>query len=249
LTISNEGMETVINTLLSRPVPSLSALVGRGTVCPDCGKGWDVYGDHILCCKANAQKSQAHNCLRDVVGTAAKHAGYCPSLEQRLVELGVPTVKPGKKMDVVFSDENAVSQFVDVSIRHPIADRYFPQSSRENGLAIRRGESEKNSKYRREIEQAGHTFRPAIAETGGRLSEEYRKLFGQFAQHRAATAGKNAAFVESRLIDRNYKRVACTIQKYTKHSELTAPSNVQMNDSAGWFNSGWGSSHHWGSCS
>jgi hypothetical protein len=141
--------------------------------------------------------------------------------EQKLTEFGVVQDKPRQKLDVIHLDRGTGMHLSDVSIGHPAADSYVRAASKTDGWVIARAERSKNTKYKQKVEAAGWHFHPLIGETEGRWSEAVARLLRDLARLVAETAENNSTFVRNRMVDRGWKDLACTLQKFNAYMILS----------------------------
>jgi hypothetical protein len=180
----------------------------------ECGSDLDPFGDHLLSCKKGNEVRARHDAIVGTFAHILQRAGIRAKVEQRLTQLGVVEDKPGQKMDLVYLDRQGNETCADPSIRHPTANSYLHGSAHTDGYTIKQAENAKNAKYKRKVEAAGCRFRPLIAETEGRWSEETARLLRELAKPAADAAENNGTFIRNRLVDAAWKQLSCTLQKF-----------------------------------
>ena len=70
-----------------------------------------------------------------------------------------------------------------------------------------------------------------VAETEGRWSDETARLLRELAKPVADAAENNSTFIRNRLVDRAWKELSCTLQKYNGHlilARTVAASNYRL---------------------
>ena len=92
-------------------------------------------------------------------------------------------MKEGEQVDaeldvVTWSPEPGLSLQLDVSVRHPAADRYIKQSRRTDGAAARKAEQEKQARY---PSRNGIRVATFAIETFGRLGNEASETMQKLA--------------------------------------------------------------------
>jgi len=98
----------------------------------------------------------------------------------------------GARLDVAYWADG-VRHFVDVTIRHPRAQKYLAAAARTDGAAAAEAERGKRIRYPALADQGLAAVRPFAVESFGRLGEEALAVLGDARQRVAERLGRRAA--------------------------------------------------------
>ena len=106
--------------------------------CP-CGQVIDPYGDHLLGCGHDGNRTRRHDALRDVVWHALQVNNKEAKIEQHCC--GDSRSQPD---DIYHTDYlNGTPTFFDITVRNSLQGRFLNQASVKPGAAATAGEEEK----------------------------------------------------------------------------------------------------------
>ena len=106
---------------------------------------------HATTCKHGQAVFRTHNAVVQVLHNCAKEAGLWASINVIVPEFS--TTKPGgeildAELDLAtWAPDNKLTTYVDVTVRHPLADRYVHRAARFDSAANDRAATEKRSRY------------------------------------------------------------------------------------------------------
>ena len=142
-----------------------------------CNELLDSKGDHAVCCECGPCRNDRHDELVEVYADIMEEAGAHARREVFVQEFS------GNARDAFldtwgFGTPELPDCLVDVTVRHPFAERYQPAASRTAGSAAQQAEKEKQDKY---PPTGGRYVTAAAHETWGRLGQVAENLLAHCA--------------------------------------------------------------------
>ena len=175
-----------------------------------CSCGWEHdldYHDtaqHAMSCKKNSLRTARHEEIKDAVGTLLK--------DLRLPVEKEVEITNGKRMDIR-TESNGIRYYIDVSVVHPVADKYLGPAPEFN-KAVKMVEDRKRQKYSH-LMNNGAVFRPFVLETTGRISQEAAAMVDNWAKMDGPLARPDKTRAQIRKFF--YKHVSVIIARYNAH--------------------------------
>ena len=136
-----------------------------------CGEQLDANGDHQVQCERGPMRTRKHDDIADVYADILEEAG---GIARR--EAFVPELSRGTEawLDVWAGGIIEMPDLLlDITVRHPRAERYQPAASHTAGAAAARAEKEKEDRY---PPASGRYVWPVAHETWGRLGQQAEHL-------------------------------------------------------------------------
>ena len=177
-----------------------------------CGSLLDPFLDHAVICKKGGGVYRLHNCLAQIIREFAKEAGCEAQCETTVPSLlkGTPGTEEAQeaRLDVHIWAGGAwpLETYVDVTTRHPWAQRYRQESLAGTQRAVtsaeRRAESQKDTRYAKAAD--GVPVVVAVLGSWGRLSDSLSDLLdvlSRRAAHLRTDSGVHAASRKRRWIE------------------------------------------------
>ena len=150
----------------------------------------DDAGDHAVGCPCGPLCAFRHDELADIWADLFEQAGAIARREVFVPEL---TGKQEAWLDVwAFGLPELPDALLDITVRHPRAQRYRPASERHAGACAQRAEAEKRDRY---PAAGGRAVIPIVHETWGRLgttAEDLLLALSAAAARRAYRRGRTA---------------------------------------------------------
>ena len=110
-----------------------------------CGDVMDVFGDHAPCCHHGPSLLFRHNNVRDILGHAARGAGLAAVVIEKKNQIDGSNAKPGDTT-VQQYDRGFGSSAFDVTITHPLQQKYKEIAIEEAGLVAEEAHDRKLQK-------------------------------------------------------------------------------------------------------
>ena len=155
-----------------------------------CGASLDKSGNHCVDCAFGPLRNRRHDDLADVYADVLEEAGGIARREVYVHEL---SGAEEAWLDVwSFGVHELGDVLLDVTVRHPGAERYQPSAAREAGFTAQKAGGEKFDRY---PAANGRSIWPISHETWGRLgdhAEELLSVCAAAASRRAARRGRVA---------------------------------------------------------
>ena len=148
-----------------------------------CGEQLDSHGDHAVDCPRGPLRNFRHNDIADVYADIVDEAG---AIARR--EVYVPELSGAREawLDVwAYGIPECPDMLLDITVRHPRADRYRPASEKTAGAACVRAAEDKHGRYGA---AGGREIWPVAHETWGRLGTEAEHLLAVCAAAAARRA-------------------------------------------------------------
>ena len=111
----------------------------------NCDAELDGHGDHAVTCEKGPWRVGRHEVVAETVAGACRLAGATV-----LREIPVPELSQhGDAILDVISEGSAWTpdSIIDITVRHPCAERYMPRAAAEDGHAAAKAEEEKQQAY------------------------------------------------------------------------------------------------------
>jgi hypothetical protein len=194
--------------------------VGDCYVCRQAGLRGDAAtvdrkGYHYLSCKRGGNEiSVRHNALRDRLAAILQRMHFDVKVEIQLHALGVQGIGGKERIDLAIrAPGSSVWELVDVTVVCPVASSYAKKVMGDADAAFTAIVAQKERTYKAAIEQdfklttfAGSVF--------GRFNLQAQDLLRRAARAGVRTGSVVADIrVESRMVDRLWQDLACTIQR------------------------------------
>ena len=141
-----------------------------------CNESLSGYADHAVVCPTVPFRTCRHNELCDMYGDFAEEAGATARREAYVPELS--STREAWLDLVAFGTSDIVDLIVDVTVRHPMAERYQPEASHSPSHTAKKAASEKRTIY---PARGGRSVITAAAETWGRWGAEAEALLTDLA--------------------------------------------------------------------
>ena len=110
-----------------------------------CGEVLDADGDHAVICACGPMRIARHNGLADLYADMIEEVGGIARREVFVPEL---TNQSEAWLDVwAYGIQELPDALLDVTVRHPGAQSYQPEASRQTGWAASRAEKDKKERY------------------------------------------------------------------------------------------------------
>ena len=148
-----------------------------------CGICLDVHGDHILTCKKGGGAQRVHGAVGRVLGNAAREAGAECNFEVTVPELLQGAAGSADAVEAILDVHIwsvypcPVQAWVDMTCRHPQAQRYRSRAASMDGIAAQAGEDDKKKRYGPGNE--GVVVTTAAIESWGRMGQGFETLLGR----------------------------------------------------------------------
>ena len=153
-----------------------------------CGEILDEHGDHAVICACGPLRIARHNGLADIYADIVEEIG---GIARREVFVPEFTVHNEAWLGVwAYGVQELPDALLDITVRHPGAQSYQPEASRQTGFAAAQGEKDKADRY---PTAAGREVWPIAHETWGRLgalAEQFLETSGAANARRAWRAGR-----------------------------------------------------------
>jgi hypothetical protein len=214
LKFNNAQYQTTLKLHLGVPVyPTKSK-------CP-CGKHkLDRYGIQSIICKAKGDIISRHNAVRDVIYSVAKDAGLAPEKEKAGI-LGDHGDKR-RPADVYLPNFSLQKDYcLDIAITSPLQHKYLEHSAKVDGYAADHYFGFKMTKYAKDVEDAGHIFKPIVFETFGRVANESYDTLVKIAIRKAERFSSS----QSETIRQFFQHLSVTLQIRNANMVLKRDSN------------------------
>ena len=124
-------------------------------------------------------------------------------------------------MDLTHLDRQGSLRLSDISIREPTEQTYVHAEARADGWVMQFAQKAKDEKYKHKANAAGSRFQALIAESEGRWGVETARFLTELVEPVADAAESNKIFVRNRMVDRAWKELACSLQKYNAYLILS----------------------------
>ena len=135
------------------PCPALSA---EGKTC---GIEMDRFGDHAICCHYGPSLLFRHNNVRDIMGHSARAAGLPAVVTEKKHQIEGSNEKPGDITVQQYHRGFASSAF-DVTITHPLQQKYLEIAMEEAGVAAQDAHDKKLQSHLRSVIRKDFTSSP-----------------------------------------------------------------------------------------
>ena len=142
-----------------------------------CGEELRQYEDHAAICPCGPTRNRRHEDLADCLAQCVEETGA--HVRRDAFVRALSTRQREAWLDVwAFGGLRVRDLLVDVTVRHPVADRYQPAAAREAGATAADAAKEKLEKY---PARAGRTVTPFALETWGRMDRTAEDLLQTLA--------------------------------------------------------------------
>ena len=142
-----------------------------------CGEEMGPYEDHAANCPCGPTRNRRHEDVADCLAQCVEEAGA--HVRRDAFVKALSTQQREAWLDVwAFGGLRVRDLLVDVTIRHPMADRYQPAASREAGATAAEAAKEKREKY---PARGGRQVTPFALEAWGRLDSTAEDLLQTLA--------------------------------------------------------------------
>ena len=133
--------------------------------------------DHAVTCEWGPLRTQRHDNLADQLAECTAETGAHVRREAWIAELATPSAEA--ILDIwAFGAADVQDCLVDVTVRHPMAERYQPAASMHAGAAASAAANEKRERY---PSRGGRQVTPFAVETWGRLDVAAEALLEDMA--------------------------------------------------------------------
>ena len=162
------------------PQACMNQSAARGEACEE---SIDADGDHAVECERGPLRNQRHDALADDYASIMEEIG---AVARREVFVAEWSGQREAWLDVwAYGIAEVPDALLDITVRHPRAERYQPGAANAAGFAAAKAESEKDERYPC---QSGRSVWPIAHETWGRLGSQAEALL----QVCAAAAARRA---------------------------------------------------------
>ena len=185
------------------PCPALSR---EGKVCGDM---MDVFGDHAPCCHHGPSLLFRHNNVRDILGHAARGAGLAAVVIEKKNQIDGSNAKPGDITVQQYHRGFASSAF-DVTITHPLQQKYKEIAMEEAGLVAEEAHDRKLQKSLEVCQKEGIHFVPLAWESIGGATETVHETVRKWTELEGARGGYPAYLIRRNL----YAQISCCLQRH-----------------------------------
>jgi len=191
--------------LFSEPFPC-PALSAEGKVC---GTEMDVFGDHAPCCHNGPSLLFRHNNVRDILGHAARGAGLSAVVIEKKNQIDGSNAKPGDITVQQYHRGFASSAF-DVTITHPLQQKYKEIAMEEAGMVAEEAHDRKLLKSLEVCQKEGIHFVPLAWESTGGATETVHETVRKWTELEGARGGYPAYMIRRNL----YAQISCCLQRH-----------------------------------
>ena len=191
--------------LFSEPFPC-PALSGEGKAC---GAEMDVFGDHAPCCHNGPSLLFRHNNVRDILGHAARGAGLSAVVIEKKNQVDGSNAKPGDITVQQYHRGFASSAF-DVTITHPLQQKYKEIAMEEAGMVAEEAHDRKLLKSLEVCQKEGIHFVPLAWESTGGATETVHETVRKWTELEGARGGYPAYMIRRNL----YSQISCCLQRH-----------------------------------
>lgn len=191
--------------LFSEPFPC-PALSGEGKAC---GAEMDVFGDHAPCCHHGPSLLFRHNNVRDILGHAARGAGLSAVVIEKKNQIDGSNAKPGDITVQQYHRGFASSAF-DVTITHPLQQKYKEIAMEEAGMVAEEAHDRKLLKSLEVCQKEGIHFVPLAWESTGGATETVHETVRKWTELEGARGGYPAYLIRRNL----YSQISCCLQRH-----------------------------------
>jgi hypothetical protein len=191
--------------LFSEPFPC-PALTHEGKVC---GDQMDIFGDHAPCCHNGPSLLFRHNNVRDILGHAARGAGLAAVVIEKKNQIDGSNAKPGDITVQQYHRGFASSAF-DVTITHPLQQKYKEIAMEEAGMVAEEAHDRKLQKSLEVCQKEGIHFVPLAWESTGGATETVHETIRKWTELEGARGGYPAYLIRRNL----YAQISCCLQRH-----------------------------------
>lgn len=150
----------------------LANLCEEDEICPLCNTLMDKEGYHMAVCKRGGSTIQRHNSIRDIIFEHCQKASWNPKLEIACINNSNNNSIPA---DIYIPKSPPIA--LDVTVVHPLADKYLNKSSKISDGANILAELGKNQKYQQICKDSNVKFIPLSLEFYGRWGPDSKSFF------------------------------------------------------------------------
>jgi hypothetical protein len=187
----------------SFPCPALS---NEGKVC---GEVMDIFGDHAPCCHHGPSLLFRHNNVRDILGHSARAAGLAAVVIEKKNQIDGSKAKPGDITVQQYHRGFASSAF-DVTISHPLQQKYKDIAMEEAGVVAEEAHDRKLLKSLEVCQKEGIHFVPLAWESTGGATETVHETVRKWTELEGARGGYPAYLIRRNL----YAQISCCLQRH-----------------------------------
>eukprot|EP00973_Karenia_brevis_P022938 3158983-Karenia_brevis.AAC.1 len=148
----------------------------------------DAQGNHAMVCKFGGFKTVRHSRLVRLLRAILRESGASVAPREVVVPAWRRADGTNARLDVAFT-VNGERKFVDVTVRHPLADKYFRRAAREDGAAASMAAHSKRVRYPALAAEGLLEVDPFCVETYGRLGSDALRVLRQARQRIAEREG------------------------------------------------------------
>ena len=135
------------------------------------------HADHGMVCPCGPLTKACHDSLADTYASFIEETGAKARREAYILELTTPASEAW--MDVWGMGSAEIwDLLLDVTVRHPAAERYQPRAAEEPGAACLEASKEKHERY---PSRGGRAITPVCAETWGRWGPEAEDVLARLS--------------------------------------------------------------------
>lgn len=197
-------------------------VVNRAFPCPaktadgkECGEMFDVLGDHAVCCHNGPSLVHRHNHVRDIMGHSARGAGLAAVVLEKKNLVSGSKSKPGD-ITVQQLRRGFESTALDVTISHPLQQKYINIAMEKGGVAAEEAHDRKLRKHLDNCVKEKVEFVPLAWESTGGTTETVRELVRKWTDMEAARGGYPAKVIRKNL----YGQISCCLQRHLAQAVL-----------------------------
>jgi hypothetical protein len=169
----------------------------------------DVFGDHAPCCHNGTSLCYRHNNVRDIMGHAARGAGLAAVVLEKKNQIDGSNEKPGDITVQQYHRGFATSAF-DVTIAHPLQQKYKEIAMEEAGVAADDAHDRKLQKSLKICEAEGIHFVPLAWESTGGATATVHETIYKWTELEGARGGYPAYLIRRNL----YAQISCCLQRH-----------------------------------
>ena len=153
-----------------------------------CGAAVDSRGDHAAICKCGGYKTIRHSRIVATLRRILRESGAAVSPTEVPVHGWRRADGTGARLDVAYWADGS-RHYVDVTIRHPRAQKYRARAALVDGAAAAEAERNKRARYPASADAGLSAVEPFVLESFGRLGPAALQLLGDARQRVAERRG------------------------------------------------------------